>query len=70
MAPASTAGVPVATSTFSIVGETTSHDRVALILDRLAVLPWLSNIALQSSTRSGNSDSFTIGATYNGGAGS
>ena len=63
MAPTPTAGVPAAsgTSTFSIVGTTTSHDRVALILDRLALLPWLSNVALQSSTRSGNSDSFTIG---------
>ena len=72
VAPAPTASAPVAsgTSTFSIVGSTTSHDRVALILDRLALLPWLSNVALQSSTRSGNSDSFTIGATYNGGAGS
>jgi Tfp pilus assembly protein PilN len=74
VAPTPAAGTVAApgtsTSTFSIAGETSSHVRVALILDRLALLPWLSGVTLQSSTRGGDADTFTIGATYVGGAGS
>src|SRR5207248_8614267 len=51
-ATATTAATP-GSSTFSIVGETTAHTRVALILDRLALMPWLSTINLQSSSRFG-----------------
>ena len=52
-----------ASATVTISGNTNSHVRVALILDRLALLPWLSGIALQSTSRSGNTVSFSIGAT-------
>jgi Tfp pilus assembly protein PilN len=68
--PTAAPAAPAAASTFTIAGETSSHVRVATVLDRLAVLPWLSDITLQSSTRSGVSDTFTIGATYVGGGGS
>jgi Tfp pilus assembly protein PilN len=43
---------PVApTTTFTIVGTAPSHNVVALVLDRLALLPWLSNTGLVSTTR-------------------
>jgi len=61
LAVTSTAG---AAGTFAISGTTTSHVRVALILDRLALLPWLSDISLGSSSHSGTSDQFTISAGF------
>jgi hypothetical protein len=52
-------------------GFASSHDRVALLLDRLAMLPWLSDVTLQSSTRGGSGadgssavDEFTISANF------
>jgi Tfp pilus assembly protein PilN len=52
---------PVASPTaFTISGTAPSHVRVALILDRLALLPWLSGVTLQSSTRTA-----TGSATFN-----
>lgn len=39
------------TTSLTLSGVTPSHVRVATVLDRLAVLPWLSNITLQTSTR-------------------
>jgi Tfp pilus assembly protein PilN len=66
----SVASSSVGGATFSVSGETTAHTRVALVLDRLALLPWLSNIQLQSSSRSGEVVSFSIGASYVGGSGS
>ena len=51
---------------FTITGTTSTHERVALVLDRLAVLPWLSNITLQSSNLANGTTTFTIGATYTG----
>jgi Tfp pilus assembly protein PilN len=64
--PGAAAPATSGASNFTITGTTSSHKRVALILDRLAVLPWLTNIALQSSSRSGATTTFTIGATYTG----
>ncbi len=69
-APTPVAGAAPSSSTVSIAGNTNSHDRVALILDRLALLPWLSGIGLQSTSRSGNSIAFSVGASYVGGGGS
>ena len=71
---ATPAGTPAAVPTtpgtsFTIAGNTNSHARVALLLDRLALLPWLSNITLVSSTRSGNTVTFSISGTYTGGTG-
>jgi hypothetical protein len=51
---------------FVVNGTTGSQRRVALVLDRLAGLPWLSDITLQQSARTSSDDvfvvQFTIGA--------
>jgi Tfp pilus assembly protein PilN len=49
-ATAPTATTPVGTSGFSATGVASSHVRVALVLDRLALLPWLSGVTLVSTT--------------------
>ena len=61
-APATPGAAPVG---FTATGSADSQNRVALVLDRLALLPWLSNVTLQSSVRGGEGQSvtFTIGAT-------
>jgi Tfp pilus assembly protein PilN len=71
-APASAAAATAVTggATFTATGGTSSHVRVALILDRLALLPWLANVGLTSTARSGDAVNFTITATYVGGGGS
>ena len=69
---ASATGTGVGASTgFTVGGFASSHDRVALLLDRLAMLPWLSDVTLQSSTRGGSGadgssavDEFTISANF------
>jgi Tfp pilus assembly protein PilN len=52
---------------FSINGSADSQVRVAQVLDRLALLPWLSGVTLNSSVRDGSgpgsSVKFSIGAT-------
>ena len=60
--PTSPAAVPVG---FTVAGSADSQIRVAQVLDRLALLPWLSNVTLQSSVRGSDDSSvqFTIGAT-------
>jgi Tfp pilus assembly protein PilN len=57
-------GFGVAPTSFTITGTTTSHVRVALVLDRLALLPWLSNVTLTSSTHATTGDTFAIGAAF------
>jgi Tfp pilus assembly protein PilN len=58
-------GVAAAAPTsFTITGTTTSHVRVALVLDRLALIPWLSNVTLASSSHSGDGDQFSISAAF------
>lgn len=47
---------------FTVSGSANSHVRVALVLDRLALLPWLTDVTLQSSTHSGG----TAGSTSTG----
>jgi Tfp pilus assembly protein PilN len=65
--PATLGVVPTA---FTITGIANSHARVALVLDRLALLPWLSDPTLQSSLHSAGTtgkaggDQFTIGANF------
>ncbi len=63
-----TAPTPPAT-TFTITGNAPSHVRVALILDRLALLPWLSDIALQTTSRlaSGSVQFTVVAAVANNG---
>jgi Tfp pilus assembly protein PilN len=68
----STPAAPVPSWTgFTVSGSANSQTRVALVLDRLALLPWLSGVTLQSSTRSGGTgtstagDQFSITGTFN-----
>jgi Tfp pilus assembly protein PilN len=70
-APTTTAGTPTA---FTVTGAASSQNRVALVLDRLAALPWLSDVTLQSSTRQSSVagkglDQFTISANFNAAGG-
>jgi Tfp pilus assembly protein PilN len=58
------APVAVAPTSFTITGTTTSHVRVALILDRLALVPWLSDVTLTSSTHASAGDTFGITAGF------
>jgi Tfp pilus assembly protein PilN len=75
----STTAPAVGTSGFAATGVATSHVRVALVLDRLARLPWLSDVTLVSSTNGsagatsgtlsgGDTFSVTAGFDPNGGA--
>jgi Tfp pilus assembly protein PilN len=52
---------------FTVTGSADSQVRVAQVLDRLALLPWLADVTLQSSVRAGGETStpvqFIIGAT-------
>jgi Tfp pilus assembly protein PilN len=58
--PATTTGV----SGFSATGVASSHVRVALVLDRLAGLPWLSDVTLVSSTNGASGGSLSAGDTF------
>lgn len=53
------------TSTLTVVGTAPGTVGVARVLDRFALIPWLSNVTLGSATRSGDGDgdSFNITAT-------
>jgi Tfp pilus assembly protein PilN len=68
---ASTTSPTTATGTtptaFVVTGYTSSQKGVARVIDRLSVLPWLSDVSLQQSTRAdtatgGKAVQFTIGA--------
>lgn len=59
-----TASPAAATSTLSIAGTAPGTVGVARVLDRLALIPWLSGVTLGSASRSGaGADSFNITAT-------
>ncbi len=64
-APATAATSGAAPTGFSITGSADSQVRVAQVLDRLALLPWLASVTLQSSIGGGASApvQFTVGAT-------
>jgi Tfp pilus assembly protein PilN len=68
--PSSTPAPTVGGAPFTVSGVATSHVRVALVLDRLAALPWLSNVTLVSSTNGASlsaGDTFAINAGFNPG---
>jgi hypothetical protein len=80
-APTTPTGAPTPATTgasgFSATGVASSHVRVALVLDRLASLPWLTNVTLLSSANGsasgttlsrGDTFSVTAGFNPNGGA--
>jgi Tfp pilus assembly protein PilN len=58
------AAAATSVASFTITGTTTSHVRVAFVLDRLALLPWLSSVTLLSSTHSATGDAFSVSATF------
>lgn len=72
-APGTAATAPAATTPgavptgFTVTGAADSQVRVAQVLDRLALLPWLADVTLQSSVRGGGDSrtpvQFTVGAT-------
>jgi Tfp pilus assembly protein PilN len=73
-AASTTAPVTTTPTAFTATGVASSQVRVALVLDRLATLPWLSDVTLQSltnGTTAGTSttiaagDTFTVNATFN-----
>lgn len=59
---ATTAGAPVA-PTLTISGVAPSHVRVGTVMDRLSLLPWLTDVALVTSARQADgTTSFSISA--------
>jgi len=69
-APATAAAPGAVPTSFTVNGSADSQKRVARVLDRLSLLPWLSDVTLQSSVRGGSDGEpgttpvqFTIGAT-------
>jgi len=72
-APTTAPGTPApSASGFSAAGVASSHVTVAVILDRLASLPWLTNVTLVSSasgsttgTTLSRGDAFTVTAGFN-----
>ena len=62
-ATSSTTTAPPVPAALTITGVAPSHMRVGTVMDRLALLPWLSNVALVSSTRmTDGTTSFSISA--------
>jgi Tfp pilus assembly protein PilN len=60
--PAAPAPVPTV-STLTLAGTAPSTPGVALVMDRLALLPWLSNVSLTSASRQDNgSNNFSLSA--------
>jgi Tfp pilus assembly protein PilN len=60
-------GAAPAGSAFTVTGQADSQVRVAQVLDRLALLPWLSGVTLVSSTSAGESRTpvtFNVTATF------
>ena len=58
-----TAGIAPVAPTLTISGVAPSHVRVATVIDRLSLLPWLSDVALVSSARQADgTTSFSISA--------
>jgi Tfp pilus assembly protein PilN len=52
---------PTSTSSLSIAGSVPSYVRVAAVLDRLALLPWLTNVTLESTSKqTGGTTTFSI----------
>jgi Tfp pilus assembly protein PilN len=68
-APGTPTPATTGASGFSATGVASSHVRVALVLDRLASLPWLSNVTLVSTVNGGTTlsrgDTFTVTAGFN-----
>jgi Flp pilus assembly protein TadG len=57
-----------ATNGFSITATTYSYNSVARMLSRMALVPDLTGVTLQSTTRSGRLVQFSLSATIKGAA--
>ena len=69
-APGAVTPAPAAgAAAFTVTGVATSHLRVALVLDRLSALPWLSNVTLVSSANGSTGGSLSAGDTFSVNAG-
>ena len=66
--PAGSGALPAAGATaasgFTAAGAASSHVRVALVLDRLALLPWLSDVTLGSSTGGSSGPGLSAGDAF------
>ena len=64
-AASTVAPAPTGASTLTVAGTTSGTVGVARVLDRFALIPWLSNVTLSSAARAGDGggDSFNITAT-------
>jgi len=52
------------TQSFTVTGDAPSHNAVAIVLDRLAALPWLGQVTLQQAARqSDGSVQFSVAAS-------
>ena len=63
--PDPAASAPVTVSTLTLSGTAPSTTGVALVMDRLALLPWLSDVTLTSATRTQDTGSNTFSLTAN-----
>ena len=54
---------PVGVSTLTLAGTAPSTPGVALVMDRLALIPWLSNVTLASASRLPDTGANTFGLT-------
>ena len=61
---ATTTPTTTGVSGFSATGVASSHVRVALVLDKLAKLPWLSDVTLVSSVNGASGGSLSAGDTF------
>jgi Tfp pilus assembly protein PilN len=71
-APGTPTPAMIGASGFSATGVASSHVKVAVVLDRLASLPWLTNVTLLSTANGGVSgttlsrgDTFSVSAGFN-----
>jgi Tfp pilus assembly protein PilN len=62
--PGTPAPATTGASGFSATGVASSHVKVALVLDRLASLPWLTNVTLLSTANGGTGTTLSRGDTF------
>jgi Tfp pilus assembly protein PilN len=58
-----TTTTPVGVSTLTLAGSAPSTPAVALVMDRLALIPWLSNVTLASASRQQDTGANNFGLT-------
>ena len=61
--PGSGTTSPAGVSTLTLAGTAPSTPGVALVMDRLALIPWLSNVTLTTASRQPDTGANTFGLT-------